>query len=192
MELLTTRIVETQIKKGKIKREEKELYQYGYRIMLEKAIAFLLTIAVALVLDAWMEILVFCVAFISIRIYAGGFHAKTVTGCMILSSVMLVVGVLLNGILLNCKFYSFFVFVDIVILPIICIFAPAEHKNRPVSLSEKRYFKRMVCMFCILHGLFDIVLCLIKRYELVGMIVYAHWMVILSLIISKKWLNQGK
>ena len=186
MELLAKKIVENQIKKGKVKSDEEALYQYGYQIMLEKAIAILMTIAVALILNAWVEVLVFCASFISIRIYAGGFHAKSTTGCLILSSAMLVGGIVLNEILFECGLYKFYLFIDAVVLPVICICAPLEHKNRAVSVSEKRYFKRMVSVFCLLQSISEIVLCVLGYYDLIGISVYAHCVIAISLLVQKK------
>lgn len=186
MELLAKKIVENQIKKGKVKSDDEALYQYGYQIMLEKAIAILMTIAVALILNAWVEVLVFCASFISIRIYAGGFHAKSIIGCLILSLVMLVGGVVLNEMLYEWRFYKVYLLIDVVILPIICICAPSEHKNRAVSVSEKKYFKRMVSVFCLLQSVSEIVLCILEHYDLIGIIVYAHCVITISLLVQKK------
>ena len=48
------------------------MYQYGYRLLIEKICALILTIVIAVLFHAWLEIILFCSAFIPIRTFAGG------------------------------------------------------------------------------------------------------------------------
>jgi len=90
MEQWIQNAVSRQIKKRKIPESEAEIYEYGYRLMIEKAGAFLLTVLIALVFHAWKEIVLFCIAFVPLRVYSGGYHAKKTISCMILSGTILV------------------------------------------------------------------------------------------------------
>ena len=79
-------IVNYQIHNKRISVSDREIYQYGYYILFEKIIAVILTICIAALMDAWWEIMGFCISFIPLRVYSGGGHAKRYVNCMLLSS----------------------------------------------------------------------------------------------------------
>ena len=71
-------IVNYQIHNKRISVSDREIYQYGYYILFEKIIAVILTICIAALMDAWWEIMGFCIGFIPLRVYSGGGSCETV------------------------------------------------------------------------------------------------------------------
>lgn len=55
MDKLIHKLVEVNISKGKISNEEAEIFTYGYRLLVEKILIFLISIFVAALCDAFFE-----------------------------------------------------------------------------------------------------------------------------------------
>ena len=87
-------VVAENIRKGKIAENEIEIYEYGYTMILEKMIIFFISIVIAFALNAIWEVIALCVTFIPLRIYSGGYHAKSRYWCMVLSGLMLIIGII--------------------------------------------------------------------------------------------------
>ena len=101
---VTTELVKSQ----KIKLEDQELYRYG----IEQGILILLNVltalAIGLIFHCLFYVVIFSVAFVPLRSYAGGFHAKTFSRCYILSVLMLISFCVFNKISIISK-YSFII-----------------------------------------------------------------------------------
>lgn len=141
-----------------IDEEDKEIYLFGFY----QGLIFLLNIATALltgiILDMFLESVLFLICFIPLRIYAGGYHAKTQLRCYVMSTVTTVI------LLYLIAFLQKNMGVEVIALYIIptCIIwklAPVQDKNKPLDLDEeKKYRKRVRSMLifisCILGCLY--------------------------------------
>ena len=76
MDKLIHKLVEVNISKGKISNEEAEIFTYGYRLLVEKILIFLISIFVAALCDAFFEIVLLYISFVPLRTYCGGISCK--------------------------------------------------------------------------------------------------------------------
>jgi accessory gene regulator B len=75
-----------------------------------------------------------------VRVYSGGYHAKTPQGCFVLSTFMLVSVMLLSRFLyLSAAVYIISLFTSAII---IAFLSPTETANRPLDKTEKRVYKK--------------------------------------------------
>ena len=63
-------IVDKKIEQGEFSKSKRDLYIYGYTLLLEKTIIILITITIAVIFKAYWEIIILCIAFIPLRQYA--------------------------------------------------------------------------------------------------------------------------
>ena len=144
------------IKKGKITENEAEIYEFGYTLMIEKLYIFLISVVIAIVLDAVWEVFTLCIAFIPLRVYSGGYHAKSRWGCMMLSGAFLIFGVIIarriKAILNVCGF----IIVELVCGIILIKYAPVDVKQRKLSDSEQCYFKKISTIIAAIETLIGI------------------------------------
>lgn len=143
-----------------IKNEDRELYVYGLNQGMMIILNLCTTLIVGLVLHTTVLLLIFSSAYIPLRSYAGGYHAKTPLRCYVLSAIMLVV------ISMIMKYYSFKlpIIISILLLSsmIIIWLSPVEDINKPLDKQEiKIYKKRSIIILlseavvCCLLILFD-------------------------------------
>ena len=60
-------IVDKKIEQGEFSKSKRDLYIYGYTLLLEKTIIILITITIAVIFKAYWEIIILCIAFIPLR-----------------------------------------------------------------------------------------------------------------------------
>ena len=76
------------IEKGVVKEEYREVYEYGFTILLEMVSFVVFSVAVSLYLHMVLEGILFFVIFILLRSYAGGLHLNNFYACFVLSDTM--------------------------------------------------------------------------------------------------------
>jgi accessory gene regulator B len=144
------------IKYGAVDENKKELYYFGIKHGLIQGLSILSIIFFSIMMDGLMEIVLFLVAFIPLRIYAGGYHAENELSCYILSTVTCVAAVL------AIKYFpfDFLVYTSIVMISAVVIFeiSPVSAVNKPLDKKEKEVFglraKRIVLIEGVLYCAF--------------------------------------
>lgn len=127
-----------------ISREEREVYQYGMELALLKWIHLLTMLAIGFAFGMFPETVAFVVFYSILRSYAGGYHAKTRTGCYVISWVMIAV------VLAVVKFCPWIVagqvsFIGVVlsVFPVLYL-SPEGSPNRPLDKVEAGHYKKIV------------------------------------------------
>ncbi|NLY70761.1 MAG: accessory gene regulator B family protein [Clostridiales bacterium] len=135
------RVVESLISLGVVPSEDKDIYVYGVGQGIVILVNLLSVIIIGLLLGMVWQSLLFILAYIPIRSYAGGYHASTQLRCYFLSNAVVV------AVLLAIKLVSWneYVFLSITIFSIITIIllAPVEDLNKPLRDVEVKIFRRI-------------------------------------------------
>ena len=144
MESLTTKFVNKLINSNIIKKEDSEIYSYGFKEMLFITLNIITTLFIGLIFNKIFEIILFMITYSAIRVYVGGYHARTKSKCYIFSVLMLIsVCYILKLDLL--KSYLLIVILTIISSGMILYLAPVEDENKPLDEIEiKVYTKRTV------------------------------------------------
>lgn len=138
------------VKKGTIKEEKREIYEYGFEILLSTIVYTVIFIGIAIVTDTLIPSLVFYTGFFIVRTIAGGYHAKTYISCHLLfmANHLLFIAVLkLTPIALHTYIASGMIVISSLIL---LLFAPVAHPNKPFIKSEKERFRKYACIYAAL------------------------------------------
>lgn len=123
--------------------EDKELYLFGFY----QGMIFLLNVATALLVGILLRMLLECVlfliCFVPLRIFAGGYHAKTQFRCYVMSTATTVILLHLIAILQRNMG------VEAIMLYIIsaCIswrLAPVQDQNKPLDANERMKYRKKV------------------------------------------------
>lgn len=144
-------MVDSQIEKGALKEEDRNIYRYGYQVLIEFCINIIVSIAIAVIFRAFEIVVVFTAAYLLIRGYAGGYHARTSFGCFCLSACMLI-SVILIVHYISAMEPAWWVLLipEIIITPFIFKHTPLPVENKPISENERVHFKKKVKqIYCI-------------------------------------------
>lgn len=119
---------------------DKELYAYGFNMLLTVSLNIISTIIIGLLFGMVFESIAFLVAYIPLRSYAGGYHARTPMRCYIIS-LLLIVLILLTLKLIGESVLALFILSGIG--TIICVtMSPVEDVNKPLDEAEIKVYRK--------------------------------------------------
>lgn len=133
--------------------ETVELYEYAIYITLSGLFHVLTVLVLGMCFNMIVESLVFYGSFVSIRKFAGGYHAKTPSRCYLFS--VFVSTMILCLIKTVYYFYSLNLVISLIIIELICtlliyVVAPLESDNKPLDDDEITIYKKIVRWIVVL------------------------------------------
>lgn len=152
VEKVAESIVDLLIEKSEIRKEERELYEYAVFNCAFSALPFFVIIPFCLITRTIINGLIFSIVFLSIRKYAGGYHAKTPKRCWVSSCGTVTALIYISSIVKNNEFLYFGLLIAFVT---ICVFSPVDSENHKLNFSEKKkygkYSRRNVFIYLIAY-----------------------------------------
>lgn len=157
MQAAIGRLVQFLIRMEVIREEDAEIYQYGFWSGFLLAANVLVSVILLAVTGRMESGLLYMFFLICLRSYAGGYHSDSALRCFFLSQGSLVVSAFLAdwlyGKIGGTNRWYFFISAFVMALVIIR-FAPYEAKSKPLSDSEKSFYKKVVAgILLLLAGL---------------------------------------
>ena len=139
------------VKGNAIGEEEAELYSYAMYSFLITSIPLILSIVVGTFMNMLLESILFIAPFVIIRKYSGGFHLKSPTVCLIVSTGIIAVFLLCIKFVLKYEFYPVALILAILSAILLFIKSPIDSEARKLSDRETIVFgkiaKSMVVIF---------------------------------------------
>ncbi len=182
---LSTRLTEKLLSNGTISNEDKELYIYGLFMLLSQLMFFIIACIFGLILECLFESIIFYIAFMLIRRYAGGYHALTETRCEILSTLSILACIVVIRLSKTYDIQTVLLIISAVSSVCIFVLCPLDTPEKPLSNKEFKYFRKVSWII-----LFVIIIAIIVSY------VFKFQMVLvpccLSLILESILLAAGK
>lgn len=174
-ERITEELEDNQI----IKSEDRELYAYGLNQGITIILNMITTLCIGLLFGCIVELLVFMVAYIPLRSFAGGYHSKTPLRCYLSSIVMLIiVSVAIQYVTLKIWVYYIIVAVSVMI---IAVLAPVEDRNKPLDDIEMKVYKRRTIV-CLSLEIILFVLSILFKWD-AAWIILSYELTLMSIIL---------
>lgn len=130
------------IRKSIIKIEDVEIYQYGTEQILINSISVSGAFIIATITEMWIETIFFFIGLVPVRMIAGGYHADTPIGCSLLTSTVYILNLVMINIIKKYMGLLMILTITTIVLVIIFLFAPVDHKHRVLIDSEKLIIKK--------------------------------------------------
>ena len=173
---------------GVIKEEDAEIYIYGINQILTYVLNVSSALIIGLIFDVFTEVAVFMAAYIPLRSFAGGYHAKTPLRCYVFSVIMLiVVSIGLKYLhLADWVYYAVLVAATLVVL----VLSPVEDRNKPLDEIEQKVYKKrtmniaaaevMVCLALKFVGYDNLFVAVVYSFVVLSFMLVAgkvknHW-----------------
>lgn len=139
--------------------EERDIYIYGIEVILLNGGLLLMFLLISLLFDAMINFWTYLIFFLPLRIFSGGYHAKTSECCFVMSTVMYGISVAITKFLplLYLNFYWWIAGVFSVL--IIFIFTPLINANNPLNELQKKRNRIVVYSLLIIDFVFFILCC---------------------------------
>jgi accessory gene regulator B len=180
---LSHRIGDNLVRSNVVKEEDAEIYIYGINQILVSVLNVSSALIIGWIFGVLLEIAVFMTAYIPLRTFAGGYHAKTPIRCYIFSVILLI-------IVSSCMKYIFIAeWVYYAILAtaalVVLILAPVEDKNKPLDETEHKVYKRRTMLIAASELAPALLLKLIMFDALFIAIIYSFVVLSLMLVAGK-------
>ena len=139
------------VSKNIISQGDVEIYQYGTEVALLTFIELISILSMSIIVGNFTLTVVFLLAFIPIRLYAGGAHADTSLKCYLCSLMVYCIFSALISIVPR-SWMPYLTFVHMLFFLIIIVwFAPIVHQNHYASELEIQNFRRNSLIICLIE-----------------------------------------
>lgn len=140
--------------------EQRDVYIYGLEVILLNGGLLLVFLLISLLFSAMINFWAYLIFFLPLRIFSGGYHAKTSECCFILSTIMYGFSVAVTKLLplLYTEFYWWIAGAASIL--IILIFAPLINTNNPLNEVQKKRNRIIVYSLIIIDLVFFILCCI--------------------------------
>lgn len=179
---LSQRIGDDLVRSNVIEAEDAEIYIYGINQILVSVLNVSSALIIGLIFGTLLEIAVFMAAYIPLRSFAGGYHARTPLRCYIYSLIMLII-VSIGLKYLHMEMWVYYAVLLTAVL-IVLVLSPVEDKNKPLDDLEYKVYKKRAIIIAAIELIVSIVFKLIGLDSLFVAVVYSFAVLGFMLIIG--------
>ena len=132
-------------------------YYYGFQVVYGGINKLLLLVLIGILLGILPELLIVTLSFVVLRVWAGGLHFDSYTKCAWISLFSLT----LMGIFSNLTTVDYVTawIIWLTVLIVFIIYAPVEHKNKPLKERDKPKYKIIsIAFLALLIGIYHLTL----------------------------------
>ncbi|WP_304943243.1 accessory gene regulator ArgB-like protein [Vallitalea guaymasensis] len=175
-----------------IKEDDKEVYTYGFEIIISSLLILIGMVILGIIFRCLLKVIVFILFFCSLRIQAGGYHAKSHWKCFIYFLLSCFLAILISHLLLD--FDKNLIIIILVLIEsciIIITYAPVDTVNKPLGSSEKVAYKKKSMITVIVQSIIIIAMSIflnsLESYYMVAAIaVFMESLTVLPIINKKE------
>lgn len=136
---------------------KKNIIKYGFMITYSTLFCFISILAVGKIFNRFIQALIFLIFFIVLRIFAGGYHAKTYAGCFCVTNIAYLIECLIAEALIRQTYLQWIIFVICTVS--LWIKAPAKNPYRKLDFKKtdksKTHLKQSLVICCLLMMIFQ-------------------------------------
>ena len=180
---MAKRLTDWLITKEAVSIDEKELYEFGIFHLLLNIIDTVSILLLALLFREVISTVFYIICFCTLRRYAGGYHAKTVFTCYLLTLTAAL------GMLVLLKQFDFIAPVQFAIWfisgMIILLFAPIQNANKILDDIEIIVYKRRAIITWFVQTIGMVLLYWLDFSNCFEAILISHVYVAISMIVGK-------
>ena len=142
-------ITNKMIANGTIEESKTDIYKYGFEILISTTIYLLIFVVVSIVSNTAFTSLIFAIGFFIVRFTAGGYHADTYVKCHLLSMFNHVFFVVVLKVTPVAWRTAISIVGLVLSISFILILAPIDHPNKPFIKNERKRFRMLSCIYCL-------------------------------------------
>lgn len=144
-----------------IEETDRELYSYAIKSFFLSFFPIFLSALLGLFRGCIDQGIIIVMPFMMIRKYSGGYHAKKLQSCLLVSSLLLLFCIELS---MHCKYGWTLVTFTIISAISLIIFSPIDNENRPLDQGDFKHNKKVILIIVLFMWLTKGVLVLAKLY----------------------------
>lgn len=177
-------IAELLYKNKIIKSEDKEVYIYGFEVLISSIFGFVIIISLGIIVNQLFNSIIFFMVFASTRLFCGGYHADTYLKCNIVFTFVFLIALFLFYVLKRYALFDYQIAFIILYLAAIFQYAPIDSEHKSLTVQEKQKYKRYSIILSLIWVLLSVVFCFFSR-EISIVITVTLFMVAMLMVIEK-------
>ena len=143
MRRIRNSIINWLIKNSAISEENRELYEYAVYSAELLVLPVIMAIVIGWLSGSTVNGIMLIIPFMFLKKYSGGYHAKKLSICMIISTILLTAMIKMS----ICDIKPAYMYITTCIAFIeLCIVSPIQSDNKILNEKETRYYKKVVVM----------------------------------------------
>lgn len=147
-----------------IDEEEKGKSRYGIEIIISTIIGFSVIIILGILLSKTNLAIEYLICIVPIRMYTGGYHAKTYFKCNVVFGLLFLLNILMFQYIVENELEIQLCITTLLSFYIIERFAPVENENKELTSRQKKKYKKISIVLFIIYYFISI-LFLSKQIE---------------------------
>ncbi len=147
---LSSIITEELCKSQVIEAADRELYVYGFFVLLSQGLFFLVSVLFGCMFGILWENIVFYIMFSTLRCYAGGFHASKESVCTCYTTVALLLASLTIWILTEAENVIVPLCMLVLCGAVVYLLSPLDSEDKPLTSNDFREYRRKSRVIVIL------------------------------------------
>lgn len=146
MEKLASAITDYYIRKNIIDAAKRNIYIYGFKLIISDIVNFIVIILLGLLVNCELESVVFLITLCGLRVFTGGFHAKTFFVCRLSMMITFILVMATSNLLIESGVnYIYIGLLNIISIIIVALLAPVQNPNKKLEVKQmKTNHKRSV------------------------------------------------
>lgn len=184
MEKLSSLITDFYIRKNYVPEDKREIYCFGFQLIIADIVNFSIVMLLGLVLGAWLQSVVFLITLCGLRRYSGGFHAKTFWLCRLSMLITFFCVIVVSRLLSETVGYHLGIFgaVNVLAVAASALLAPVKHPNKHLNEEQKKSNKRKAVITSSALSVLSLLLIQVSRAEGITISITLAAVVILMII----------
>lgn len=168
-----------------ISNDDQELYYYGIQQGLSIILNFVTLLFIGFVYRMFWESLLFTVAYIPLRRYAGGYHAKTPICCYFFSiAMMLTILPVMRWVNISSLIYCILLLLSLVS---ILFLAPVADHNKPLDEIEQQVYRHHSIVIAVSEAVISFLFLLTQQERMMKCIIWS--MVSINIMLVLGWMK---
>ena len=140
---LASEVADYFIKKDIFKETEREIYIYGFDLVISGLMNVFLVLIAGILLNSLTYALIFVFVMITVRMYTGGYHADTHIMCNIIFLSAFLVSIVMLDVVNYFSISWVIWFLQCIGLILVTRFAPLENRNKKLNDEQKERYKKI-------------------------------------------------
>lgn len=163
-----------------------QICTYGIVLFFTSILEISAVLIISIFVKNFIGTVVFLIGFLSVRIYAGGYHANTKLRCFL---ILLAVYALFSfALIIEIQVIYKYAMIIIPIINVLCVWrwSPLKNRNKTLNKNERNHFRNISVVLSVVEGLTVVVLDLFHIYNRFSIALFLGLLtVLLSLMTGK-------
>lgn len=183
---LADNIVRWMLSNQIIEEKKSVICRWGISHILDTIFNIITFLIIGFLFKMSFETIVFTLGYIPLRIYAGGYHAKTPFRCWCLSNIILAVSLLIVQNSEKC--YIAFNVSSLIAVTVLIILMPVEDLHKPLDQNDRKKYKKRGVAILALEICLSVVLVLLHHSQ-ISIVLNSIWILLSVMLILGKIKN---